>query len=286
MVPTDSPLVIIQSQAEFCPSTKGLVAMPSALKSPKPAFRASSQAVSVEAGDQQEEEELVTMRSALMSPGPALNAPYRAVSFVPNDLQEGEEAPEGSLAMPSALISPKPAFNAPHRAVSFGTWDQQEEEQVPSDSLAMPSALMSPRPALNAPRGVSFDANDLQEGEEAPEGSLAVPRARKHPRLPPLTVQPSRRSVSFRIKDQLEEEEKPPEGQLRFQLDNGDVFQDGDALRAFTSIAQVGPCAKEITALSLVTMTVIDHCDDKHRLILQLYSHEAFTLPTHLYQDC
>ena len=34
MVPTGSPLVIIQSQAEFCPSTKGLVSMPSALKEP------------------------------------------------------------------------------------------------------------------------------------------------------------------------------------------------------------------------------------------------------------
>ena len=222
MVPTDRPLVIIQSQAEFCPSTKGLVTMPSALKSPKPAFRASHQAVSFETKDQQEE----------------------------------EHAPEGSVAMPSALVSPRPAMNASHRAVSFGTWDEQEEEEAPEGSLAMPSALMSPRPALHAPhRSVSFVPNDQQAGEEASKTSLAVAPAWKCPGLPPLAMQGSRRSVSFHIKDHHQEEEKPPEGQLRFHLDNGDVFQDGDALRAFTSIAQV-----DLFRMELARFVTSNHC--------------------------
>ena len=211
MVPTDSPLVIIQSQAEFCPSTKGLVTMPSALKSPKPASRVSHQAESVGARDQQEE----------------------------------EQAPGGSVAMPSALMSPSPSMHASQRAVSFGIWDQQEEEEAPGGSWAMAPALMSPKSALNAPhRSVKFVANDQQAWDEAPESSLTVAPAKDCPRLPTLATRGSGRSVSFQIGDHLEEEKMPPEGPLRFQLDNGDVFQEGDALRAFTSIAQVGFCSK------------------------------------------
>ena len=247
MVPTDSPVVIIQAQAEFCPTTKGLVTMPSALKSPS---RVANQAVSFGSKDQQEEEEAlegsVAMLSALVSPRPALKVPHRAVSSGTCDQEEQEEPPEGSSAMPPVLMSPRPSSNAPYQAVSLGTTDQNEEAEAPEVSLALPPALMSPRPALMTPnRAVSF-VPDQRGGEDVPEGSSAVPPTLKRPRLAPLATRPSRRSVSFRIQDQLEEEGKPPEGQLRFQLDNGDAFHDGDALRAFTSIAQVGPCANRV----------------------------------------
>ena len=69
--------------------------------------------------------------------------------------------------------------------------------------------------------------------------SVAMPSALKSPKG---STAPSRRGVSFRIKEQPDKIEEPQEGQLRFQLDNGDAFQGGDALRAFTSIAQVRPC--------------------------------------------
>ena len=251
MVPTDSPVVIIQAQAEFCPSTKGLVTMPSALKSPS---RVANQAVSFGSKDQQEEDEAlegsVAMPSAQVSSRPALKVPHTAVSFGTWD-QEAQEAqeetPEGSLAMPLVPMRPRPALSAPHRAVSFGTSDQNEEEEAPEVSLATPPAVMSPRPALVTPhQAVSFVPNDQQGGQDVPYTSLATLPTLKRPRLAPLATRSSRRSVSFRIPDQLEEEGKPPQGQLRFQLDNGDAFQDGDALRAFTSIAQVGPCADRV----------------------------------------
>ena len=126
---------------------------------------------------------------------------------------------------------------------------QSEFRPTPKGLATMPSALKSPKPALPSPnRAVSFDTKHQQEeGIEAPEGSSATPSSLKKPRLSPLSTRASRRSVSFRIKEIKpdEEEEQAPEGQLRFQLDNGDVFEDGDALRAFTSIAQVGVCAKK-----------------------------------------
>lgn len=210
MVPTDSPLVIVQAQAEFRPCTKGLDTMPSALKSPKPAGPAAHQAVSFR------------MRA-----------------------EEEEQAVEGCVAMPSAQMGPRPALHAPHHAVSFGTQDQQEGQQAPESSLAVPSLEASPRPALPAlpfpNRAVSFETKHQQEDGEASEGSLAMPSSLKRLRLSPLNTRASRRSVSFRVEGLKpeEEEEHAPEGQLRFQLDNGDVFEDGDALRAFTSIAQV-----------------------------------------------
>lgn len=203
MVPTDSRLVIVQSQSEFRPSPKGLASMPSALKSPKPVGC----------------------------------APNHAVSFGARGKQEEEQALEGCVASPSA-----------HHAVSFGTQEQQEEEHPQEGSLAMPSLGMSPAPVLPSPnRAVSFETKHQQEEGEAPEGCSAAPSSLKKPRPSPLHTRASRRSVSFRIKGikPEEEEEQAPEGQLRFQLDNGDVFEDGDALRAFTSIAQVGLCAKK-----------------------------------------
>lgn len=67
----------------------------------------------------------------------------------------------------------------------------------------------------------------------ARSSSVAMPSALKSPKG---STAPARRRLSFRIKEQPEQ---PQEGQLRFQLDNGDAFQGGDALKAFTSIAQV-----------------------------------------------
>ena len=64
-----------------------------------------------------------------------------------------------------------------------------------------------------------------------------MPSALKSPRPASHTLHGPRRAVSFRFHQQPEGDQ-PTDGQLRFQLDNGDVFEDGDALRAFTSIAQ------------------------------------------------
>ena len=245
MTPMDAPLVIIQSQAEFRSISKGSVAMPSALKSPRAAPHAPLGGVGFRLKDPLDEEEApessVRAPPAVKTTVPALKASHRTVSFPLKDQPE-EEAPEGSVATPSALRSSVPAFHTPHRAVSFPLKDQPNDEEAPEGSVAVPPALGSSVPALHAPhRAVSFPLQDKPDEEQSPEGCMALPSARKSLRLPPLASQASRRSVSFRIKEQPEEE-APPEGQLRFQLDNGDVFQDGDALRAFTSIAQVkGP---------------------------------------------
>lgn len=238
MVPTDSPLVIVQSQTEFRPSPKGLATMPSALKSPKPAGHAAHQAVTSGVRGQQEE----------------------------------TQALEGCVALPSSQMGPRPALHAAHHAVSFGTQEQQEEEHAPEGLLAVPSLGISPGPALPSPnRAVSFETKRQQGEGKAPVGSLATASSLKRPRLSPLNTRASRRSVSFRLKGikPEEEEEQAPEGQLRFQLDNGDVFEDGDALRAFTSIAQVNLCAKKTDSFDssnqccVVTATqlqVSQHC--------------------------
>lgn len=70
------------------------------------------------------------------------------------------------------------------------------------------------------------------------KGVTQMPSALKSPRPASHTLHGSRRAVSFRFQ-QEPEVEQPNDGQLRFQLDNGDAFENGDALRAFTSIAQV-----------------------------------------------
>ena len=63
----------------------------------------------------------------------------------------------------------------------------------------------------------------------------SIPSALKGPRPASLTPAISRRAVSFHIGHG---DERGCTG-LRFLLDNGDAFEDGDALRALTSIAQV-----------------------------------------------
>lgn len=70
----------------------------------------------------------------------------------------------------------------------------------------------------------------------ARSSSVVMPSALKSPKG---SSAPSRRGVSFGIREHPDEMEEPQEGLLRFQLDNGDAFQGGDALKAFTSIAQV-----------------------------------------------
>lgn len=66
--------------------------------------------------------------------------------------------------------------------------------------------------------------------------SPAIPSALKAPKPPSLTSVTPRRAVSFHISKG--EQEGGCTG-LRFLLDNGDAFEDGDGLRALTSIAQV-----------------------------------------------
>lgn len=99
--------------------------------------------------------------------------------------------------------------------------------------------------ALAVARGVGMIAMDqriviIQSKAEflsCSKGSGARASALKSPRPAAQTLHSSRRTVFFDISQQADEEE--PLEQLRFQLDNGDAFEDGDALRAFTSIAQV-----------------------------------------------
>ena len=63
-------------------------------------------------------------------------------------------------------------------------------------------------------------------------------KAPKSPRPSTHTLSGHHKGVSFPVQQQSGEDEAA-KGPLRFQLDNGDDFEDGDALRAFTRIAQV-----------------------------------------------